>query len=50
MFRPLNVTVFREVHFKGWIHENVTEVSETKHTDNVLNFKNNTWFKIHINL
>jgi len=36
------------MHFKGWMHENMTEVSETKHRDKILHFKNNVLFKIHI--
>jgi len=43
-----HVTIFREVHYKGQIQGNITYVFEPVHIYKILNFKNNTWFKIHI--
>jgi hypothetical protein len=42
-----HVAIFREVHYKGQIHQNITRVFEPMQRYKILNFKNNTWFKIH---
>jgi len=48
MRRPLNMTFLRKVHYKGQIRRNIAEVFEPMHRYKILNFKNNTWFIIHI--
>jgi hypothetical protein len=45
MFRPL---ILIEVHYKEYLHRNITYVFERVHRYKILNFKNSAWFKIHI--
>jgi hypothetical protein len=34
------VTILREVHYKGWIHRDITEVCKQRHRCKILSFKN----------
>jgi hypothetical protein len=43
-----HVTIFREVHYKEWIHRNIRQVFEPMHRPKILIFVNNTCFKIHV--
>ena len=42
---PTCVAISKKVHYKGQIHQNITEVSEPKYRYKILNFKNNTCLK-----
>jgi hypothetical protein len=42
------VAFLREVHYKGQVRRNIAEVFEPMHSYKILNFKNTTWFIIHI--
>jgi hypothetical protein len=42
------VAIWREVHYKGQIYRNITEVLGRMHRYKTLSFKNSAWFKIHI--
>ena len=44
------MAIFREVHYKGQIHQNITKVNVTMHRYKILNFKNSTWFKVYVNI
>ena len=43
-----HVAFLREVHYKGQVRRNIAEVFEPMHSYKILNFKNTTWFIIHI--
>ena len=43
-----SMTIFSEMHYKGYLHRNITEFSEPMRRYKILNFKNNVWFKIYI--
>jgi hypothetical protein len=42
------VAMFREVHYKGQIHQTIKEAFVPMHRYKILNFKNYAVFKIHI--
>jgi hypothetical protein len=43
-----HVAIFREVHYKEYIHRNITDFLEPMHRYKILSFKDNARFKIHI--
>jgi hypothetical protein len=40
------VAILREMHYKGWACQDITEVCKPMHICKILSF-NNTWFKIY---
>ena len=46
----IRVAIFRDMHYKGQIYQNITEVCEQMCRYKIFNFENNTWFKMHIKI